>query len=257
MIPVVLAVGPVGLMGCSQSAEAETATAQLGELGGETGVVVETVGEGSALEKAGLLPGDVLLAWERLPNPPANPQAAKGELASPFDWQWLVEEQTPRGRVRLLAQRQGVEKLFEVALGEWKGDVRPMMAAEMLGDYARGKELIEAEDFEAGIDLWHTVAGTAEDQVADRHLRCWLLLRIGISWAQARQWEQAQRVYRSALEAAQDHLAKVVIWQAIGDAYKKVSKFEAARRAYGSAQEIQTTKLGRKPDFCQGPALSG
>ena len=131
------------------------------------------------------------------------------------------------------------------------------MAAEMLGDYARGKELIEAEDFEAGIDLWHTVAGTAEDQVADRHLRCWLLLRIGISWAQARQWEQAQRVYRSALEAAQDHLAKVVIWQAIGDAYKKVSKFEAARRAYGSAQEIQTTKLGESLTFARGLHYQG
>lgn len=34
---------------------------------GETGVVVETVGEGSVLEKAGLLPGDVLVSWERLP----------------------------------------------------------------------------------------------------------------------------------------------------------------------------------------------
>ena len=56
MIPVVLAVGLVGLMGCSQSTEAETATAQLGELESETGVVVETVGEGSALEKAGPAP---------------------------------------------------------------------------------------------------------------------------------------------------------------------------------------------------------
>src|SRR4051794_20490327 len=38
------------------------------------GVVIEKIPKGSALEKAGLQVGDVILSWERLPNPPANPE---------------------------------------------------------------------------------------------------------------------------------------------------------------------------------------
>src|SRR5688572_9633920 len=49
------------------------------------GMVIKEILKGSALEKAGLQTGDVILSWERLPNPPANPEAAKGELISYFD----------------------------------------------------------------------------------------------------------------------------------------------------------------------------
>lgn len=42
------------------------------------GVVIEEIPRGSALEKAGLQAGDVILSWERLPNPPANPEGAGG-----------------------------------------------------------------------------------------------------------------------------------------------------------------------------------
>ena len=103
---------------------------------GEAGVVVEEVGEGSALEKADLLLGDILLSWERLPSPPANvgpprapqgddTQAAQGELVSPFDWQWLVIEQAPQGRVKLLGQRQGEATVFESRTGEMAGGCAP------------------------------------------------------------------------------------------------------------------------------------
>jgi len=67
-----------------------------------TWVVVEDVGKGSALERAGLQPGVLLFSWERLPNPPANPETARGELHSPFDWMWLEVEQAPRGTVLLV-----------------------------------------------------------------------------------------------------------------------------------------------------------
>ncbi len=55
----------VGLLGWMRAAEVQA---------GETGVVVEEVAEESALEKAGLRPGDVVWAWERLPNTPASPE---------------------------------------------------------------------------------------------------------------------------------------------------------------------------------------
>src|ERR687889_386932 len=63
------------------------------------GVVVESVGKGSALEKAGVQPGDVLYRWHRLPNPPANPDEASGELESPFDWWDVKSEQAPRAAI--------------------------------------------------------------------------------------------------------------------------------------------------------------
>ena len=73
----------IGVVGWISSTEAQVPA-------GEQGVVVEEVGEGSALEKAGLRPGDVLLAWERLPAPPANPEGAQGTIESvgptPVSW---------------------------------------------------------------------------------------------------------------------------------------------------------------------------
>ena len=69
------------------------------------GVVIEEVGVDSALAKAKLEPGDVLSAWRRLPAPPANPEAAQGELMSAFDWMWLRVVQAPRGTVELTGHR--------------------------------------------------------------------------------------------------------------------------------------------------------
>ncbi len=97
VVPVALALSLAGLMGCSRSAEIPETTAsqsvesgdpvdRQGEQLGETGVVVAEVGEKSALEKAGLRPGDILFSWERLPSPPANPQAAQKDASAPYYW---------------------------------------------------------------------------------------------------------------------------------------------------------------------------
>src|ERR1044071_3258692 len=77
------------------------------------GVVVEEVGKGSALEKAGIRPGDVLFAWERPPDPPANPIGGQGEIKTVFDWLWVKTEQAPRGIVRLHGTRGGAAISFE------------------------------------------------------------------------------------------------------------------------------------------------
>ena len=239
----------IGVMGWAPPAAGQEA-AQVPADG--RGVVVEEVGEGSALKKAGLRPGDVVFAWERLPAPPANPRRAQGTIESVFDWMWPKIEQAQRGTIKLTGQRDGEVEVFEVVPGKWKATVRARMPDEMLADYARGQELIAAEELEAGIDLWHKVAGIAGKQAADGGSRCWLLLRIGDAWGRARQWEKAHGAYRSALEAARDPLSQAAIWQAIGDAYKKASEFEAAREAYGSAQEIRKRSWGESLAFARG-----
>ncbi len=232
----------VGSVGGARTTEARTAS----ELAsGRVGVVMEDVGEGSALEKAGRRPGDVAYAWERLPNPPANPQGARGTIESVFDWMGLEVEQAPRGTVKLTGQRDGEIKVFEVVSGKWKIAVRARMPKLMLEDYERGRKLIDAGDFEAGTDLWYKVAGVAESQALDNErLTCWLLLHIGDAWGEARQWEKAHDAYRAALKTARDPLARVAIWQAIGFAYEKANDFEPARKAYGSAREIRQGTWG-------------
>ena len=68
-------------------------------LGKPAGIVIESVGKGSALEHAGLQPGDVLYRWRRRPNPPANPEPASGVFERPLDW-WYVEVEQSTSRRR-------------------------------------------------------------------------------------------------------------------------------------------------------------
>ena len=81
------------------------------------GVVNEGVGKGSALEKAGVRTGDVVLWWERPPSPPAHPETERGTIDSVFDWLWLEVEQAPLGMVKLFGERDGEYRFFEVAIG--------------------------------------------------------------------------------------------------------------------------------------------
>lgn len=208
------------------------------------GVFIEGVKDGSSLEKAGLRTGDAVYAWTRLANPPANPEPASGEILSPFDWREVEIEQAPRGLVRLTGQRDGKKKVFEVVPGEWKGTVRPYMPERVLKEYQRGKTLIQADNPQAGIHIWQKVAGNAENQSADRSLRCWLLLRIGDAWGGSRIWDKAYSTYSLALEAAPDRRSRIAVLEAIAQGYRNAGDPESARQAYTSAQEIRESMWG-------------
>ena len=69
---VLKAVTRVGLAVAVVFAVAGPSLAEAQGTANDPGVVVEEVKEGSAIEKAGLRPGDVVLGWERLPSPPAG-----------------------------------------------------------------------------------------------------------------------------------------------------------------------------------------
>ena len=151
----------------------------------EAGVVVEEVGRGSALARAGIRPGDVLLSWKRPPSPPASPEGDRGEIGSVFDWLWLVIEQAPRGKVEITGEREGKRQDFDLALGAWRAKVRPRLPEGMLAEYLKGRELIAAGQLEEATSLWQKVADAAEESGGWR-LRCGLHLRMGetySSWA--------------------------------------------------------------------------
>ena len=217
-----------------------------------SGVVVEEVGQGSVLAKAGLQVGDVLLSWHRPSAAPAHPEDARGELPSAFEWRWLTVEQAPRGEVRLTGQRGTEARVFEVAKGKWDGKVLPAMPPAMLSRYQKAQEFADSEDFPAAELVWKELEQSAE-AAADWRLRSWILLRTGEMWADAREWEKAHTALRSALAAARDPLSEVTVWQAIGDTYWATqSKLDEARRAFESAQRIREKTWGESLSLARG-----
>ena len=85
------------------------------------GVLVTRVAAGSAPQRAGLAAGDLVLGWRRAGAKPSLPAPA-GEIATAFDWLWVVTEQAPRGAVRLIVERRG--RRLEIAAGQGVWDVQ-------------------------------------------------------------------------------------------------------------------------------------
>lgn len=155
------------------------------------GVVIDEVGRGSALAAAGLRAGDVVLAWERLPDPPANPEGAAGEIRSFADWLWVKTEQAPRGKVRLRGERDGEAAVQAVAKGPWDARVLPRAAADPLrastvtGDEARA------------------ALAAAVAEAPDPQARVALLEALGESYQYAGQLARAEASFRAAVEAGE------------------------------------------------------
>ena len=213
----------------------------------EPGVVVEEIGAGSALEKAGVRPGDVLYAWERLPNPPANPEAAKGEFASPFDWLWFEIEEAPRGVVRLL----GEETEYLVQPLTWSSEVRANLPAVELALYTEGREFLAAEEYAKGVQRWLRLRNRLVES-GDETAALWTALRIAKAWAAARRWEDAEAAYGAALAEAPGPRARIALWDARARTYRDQNAFDQAEEAYNTTLELRREACGK----CLGVARS-
>jgi CHAT domain-containing protein/Tfp pilus assembly protein PilF len=214
---------------------AGSATAESG-----SGVVVEEVGKGSALEKAGLRPGDLLLGWERAPAPPANPEGGQGEIRTVFDWLWVTTEQAPRGSVWLRGDRDGSAASFEVPKGfEWEARVRPWMAADLLQTYREGQRQVEAGDVQGGVSSWDPLV-----QRADPGLKCWLLLRVSEAWSKGGESGKARSALQAALAEAKDAQTQVAIWEALGESDQYANEMPQAETSFRSALEVGEAAWG-------------
>ena len=225
---------------------------------GERGIVLEEVASGSALEKAGLRPGDVLVSWERSSQPPVAPDPTRGRIDSAFDWIWLTFEEAPRGPIRLAGLRQDQAIVFEVApqswdtswkrswyagwsktWAGWESLARPRMSERMTEAYLHGKTLTEKGMIRAGIDSWLELTQTDRWR-EDPQLRCWLYLRIGQAWSLAEEFENADAAFRSARQEARTPHSETVILDAIGD------DFYYRRRDIERAQQFFQESLNRR-----------
>jgi len=207
------------------------------------GIVIETVAEVSAPEKAGAREGDVFHTWTRLANPPVHPEPASGTLQSPFDWQWLEIEQAPRGTVELRGERQGEPLVLQVPIGLWEAQVRPVFPAELEDLYRRGKELVDQEKVEEGVAWWQQVAERAGDG-GDWRLRAWMWLRIATAWDKAGSPEKAATAYEAALRESRDPLSRVAVLEARGGSFVEQLRLEEAEAAYRSAFELRQSTWG-------------
>ncbi|HWN44115.1 MAG TPA: CHAT domain-containing protein [Thermoanaerobaculia bacterium] len=206
------------------------------------GVAVEALEGGSALDKAGLRPGDLLVSWETPPDPPANPQGAEGEVRTVFDWLGVKAEQAPRGTVRLRGERSGTAILLEVSKGSWDARVRPRMATDLLERYTEARRRTEAGETEKGLALWDQLVQPGERASWD--LRCWLLLEAGEAWSQAGRGDRAREVWHKALAEAQDAQARVAALEALGSSFELASEMAKAEASFRSALEAGEAAWG-------------
>ena len=209
------------------------------EIGEELrGVVIEEVARESALEKAGVQAGDLILRWERLPSPPANPEAAQGELTSYFDWLKLEVDQGPRGVVILRGWRGEAPLEFRIEAGVWDGKVRPAFHRALAETYLAGRQRLASGDIEAAIDAWKPLTERLRSDDS-RDLRAWVNLRIGDAWAEKAELGKAEESYRKAIGAAESLTARLAALGALGKNYERRNDYKAAEEAYSSTLELR------------------
>lgn len=196
------------------------------------GVVVESVSEGSALEQAGVLPGDILRAWERLPNPPANPTSASGRIDSIFDWLWVDWDQRPRGRFRLVVTRGATTDTVEVPMGLWRVRARPRFSGAILENYLGGEAYLENGEVEKALEAWEITAKQAKHE-GDSLSECWLGWKVGkAQWSEMKDSERALMTLTATLEEASAPLCQVLILEAVGEVNRRTQSFAASELAY-------------------------
>lgn len=98
--------------------------------GPNRGIVLERLQASSALERAGLRPGDVIVGWTAVAPEASGGTGAGGALGSPFDLHVLANEAALQGALTLRGFRQGAELEIVVSPGAWEGDVRPVLGRE-------------------------------------------------------------------------------------------------------------------------------
>ena len=211
------------------------------------GVVVEDTGKGFLAEKAGLKPGDILLAWERVVSPADKAKVVKGDITSVFDLTWVQVEQGARGPVRLSGRREGQPIQLELPVGEWRLSVRPMMPNDIIEKYTKGKELIEKKETVSGLALWDEVSKWASEN-GDRHLNCWILQKTGETWAKEKNWEAALSAYQAALkeaETADIPMVRLLSLKSLGRILASQKDVEKAEAAFRSAIALCQETWGR------------
>ncbi len=110
------------------------------------GLVVEDVAASQEGQRAGLLKGDILLAWSR--------GEIRGALESPFELSEVEVEQSPRGAVTLEGSRGAEKRTWMLGPDVWGIRARPNFEGLLLKLYKQGKELVNAGNLSDATTRW-------------------------------------------------------------------------------------------------------
>jgi len=208
----------------------------------DSGVVVEKTTPGFEAAKAGFQAGDVLLGWERAPNPPANPTSESGVFRSPFDVQEAYVDQAPRARtLTFRLTRDGQKVSVPVLQYPWGLETRPRFSEERLLRYELGKQTIAQGERERGLDVWRTLAGDLSG--AKRHVEAaWLWARISKAQSEAKENDAAIASLDRALAAARPAGRRDIdaqLWGSKVEVLRGANRQEDARSAARQAMAIR------------------
>jgi CHAT domain-containing protein/Tfp pilus assembly protein PilF len=218
---------PAVTVGSGTAGESQTAASAPEEPLVLPGVVIEEIPKGSALEKAGVQVGDVILSWERLPNPPANPEGASGKISSPFDWMWLEIEQAPRGVVRLTYVREGSVSLAHVSEGYWGTTVTSWPSGSAVKRFAALKSQLEDAKGEISFANVHESLEPHRKNLSPE-VQSSQLLAIGDVYARFSRWEDANRAYQEALLGIDSGLFRTMIISSVASLYSARNMIDEA-----------------------------
>jgi len=187
---------------------------------------VESVAKNSESEKAGLTEGDVILSWTR--------DDVKGEIQSPFDLSEIEMEQAPRGAVTLEGLRGTEKRNWMLGPDVWGTQARPNFQSGLLDLYREGRQLSAAGKPAEAAGRWRTLASHADGPAA-----AWLLAHVADTFAEKRQWKEADDTYQEALETAKakgsDPRIMASLLQAWAQTFNDRSDWKNAEKYYQQA----------------------
>ncbi|HSM85795.1 MAG TPA: CHAT domain-containing protein, partial [Candidatus Limnocylindrales bacterium] len=153
------------------------------------GLVVEQVEPQSAPDRAGIQPDDLLLSWTR--------GEAGGELASPFDLNWVAAEQSPRGPVILHGARGNNQRDWTLLPGRWNLVTHPAMAPDTAAKERHAHQLLEQKQYSQAAELFTELAQKA-GRTAPQWFSSWVKMHAGFEFDHANQFGAADRFYSQA-----------------------------------------------------------
>jgi CHAT domain-containing protein/Tfp pilus assembly protein PilF len=220
------------------------------------GVVIEEIPKGSALEKAGLQVGDVILTWERLPNPPANPEGASGKLDNPFDWMWVEIEQAPRGTLRLKGERE--EERFDVLMlaGAQGVVVRPRLSRNAAQLYQAASRAATGSDSDSEREGWRRLEEAAR-AAEDDTLQTWLSFRIADKLNKQHAWGAAAKVLSERIPQIHEGGVRVRLLDLLSDLLLEHGKLNEAEEAANSALETRREVWADSLELARGQERLG
>ena len=219
------------------------------------GVVVEETEAGSAADKAGMRPDDVIQFWRRATTPSQH-SVVSGTIKTPFDLREAEIQNSPPGTLTLHGTRNSRPVQLDIKPMPWGVRVRPSLNAKDLTTFKDGQRLISEKNLESGAATWRALAAewTGEGRELDS---AWLLSRVGSAYFDAKKPDNGESTFRAAIlqaEHARQRSAASQLWSELGDLLWGVPDRTKAREAYQQALRIRETS-GRE-DLAVGEALN-